>query len=79
MDPDAEVLIASQPQWPFEYSIAGVCVREDVGGPDADESDGEPSADEPIACADGTRHDDVFLCEGTQLRYATKAIWECCR
>lgn len=65
MDQDAEVLIASQPHWPFEYSISAVNARHDV------EEDCEEDEERP----DGTRGNDVIIAEGTQLRYGKKSHW----
>jgi len=67
LDPDARVLIMSQPQWPFEYDTAGVVVREDFtddGNEDAVPRIGDVNAN------------DVFVLEGTQLRYGSKAAWD---
>jgi hypothetical protein len=68
MDPDANVLIMSQENWPFENAVYGVTVREEFlgedaeeDGDDADESSGAPS--------------DVFIVEGSQLRYGSKSAW----
>jgi hypothetical protein len=72
MDADAQVLIASQPNWPFEFAIAGVARRAEMLADD----DGEPATEshEP-----GTTASDVFIVEGTQLRYGSKAAWETAR
>ena len=65
-DPDAEVLVMSQPNWPFELSLAGVTNRdEDVDG----DEDEEPRLER------GTAKNDVFLVEGEQLRYGSKTAW----
>ena len=71
MNPDAEVLTMSQPNWPFEYAIAGVTTREemDAGQEDDDERDYPP----------GISDDDVFIVEGRQLRYGSKSAWETAR
>ena len=68
MDPEATVLIASQPSWPFEYSVAGVVAREEVRDEDADE-EGERTYER------GTAGNDVFIVEGDQLRYGSKTVW----
>jgi hypothetical protein len=72
MDADAQVLIASQSQWPFEHAVYGVARRAEML---ADE-DGEPATEshEP-----GTAASDVFIVEGTQLRYGSKTAWETAR
>ena len=62
MDQDAVVLFASQPAWPFEYSIRDVV---EVYPPDEDEADEDAElpdlGDEPTSV--------VYLVEGTQLGY----------
>lgn len=63
-DPDAQVLLLMQPNYPFEYSVSGVVAREDV---DEEEED---------QCRErGTRGNDVFILEGRQLRYGSGAAW----
>ena len=77
MDPDATVLLATQPAWPFEYSIEGVVTRWDFTEFDPHNrfehmtNDGGLGSD-PVSS-------DVLLLEGTQLRYGTKAAWEAAR
>ena len=50
----AEIRIASQPSWPFEYAVQGVYAAE-AGEPDDDEASDEL----PV----------VYLAEGSQLGY----------
>ncbi|MFI5299974.1 MAG: hypothetical protein ACHREM_17945 [Polyangiales bacterium] len=50
-------------------STYGVTVRSEMEGDD----DGE---DEPAPRADGRRSNDVFIVEGTQLRYGSKDAWD---
>lgn len=58
---ETEVRLASQPNWPFEYSIHGVGVAE---AHEADEEDGDDEdQDEPI----------VYIGEGQQLGYLSQA------
>ncbi len=72
-DPDAEVLVMSQPNWPFELGLAGVTTREEMLRADRDEdSDGD---DEEPRVESGTAKSDVFLVEGEQLRYGSKTAW----
>jgi hypothetical protein len=71
-DPDAEVLIMSQENWPFENAIAGVAVREEMVEDDDDLTDEE--REEP-RYEKGTAANDVFIVEGDQLRYGSKAAW----
>jgi hypothetical protein len=70
-DSNAEVFIMSQPQWPMEYSVAGVAVRGDFA--DAEEEDEE---DEEGGDAEGDlRPNDVFILEGSQERYGSREAW----
>ena len=60
-NPDAEVTMVTQPNWPLEYALAGVAVRSDLLDEDVD-----PAKQERYA--DGTAASDVILVEGTWLR-----------
>jgi len=62
-DPDAEVLIMSQQNWPFESGVYGVTVRSEMDG-DGEKEDGADTT----AARDGCATNDVFIVEGTQLR-----------
>lgn len=68
-DPDARVMIMSQSNWPFECSIHGIAVREEFTEADGDEDEDEPTYGE------GLRGNDVFIVEGSQQRYGSKAAW----
>ncbi|GAG28297.1 unnamed protein product [marine sediment metagenome] len=65
---DAQVRIASQPAWPFEYDIRG-CVDSVELGPEEEgdpvDMDGDP---EPI----------FYIVEGAQLGYFRKEAWDTC-
>jgi hypothetical protein len=63
--PEAEVHLLSQPAWPFEYSISKVVIRKEFDDDD----------DEDCHLNNGTSPTDVFLLEGTQLRYGSKKAW----
>jgi hypothetical protein len=65
-DPEAEVLLMTQQSWPFENAVAGVASREDIVQDDPDEDAGTD---------DGAARNDVFIVEGSQLRYGSKAAW----
>ena len=70
-EPDAEVLLMTQQSWPFEYSIFGVTSRAELIGEDTEEE-----AEAPCSGRDGgPASTDVFLVEGTQLRYGSKDAW----
>ena len=83
MDPDADVYLMSQESWPFEHSIVGVCQREDFteADPDADAEAEPPPADGDRWAAPGSSlpMNDVFIVEGRQLRYGSKAAWDVAR
>lgn len=73
-DPDADVLVMMQKNWPFECSLAGVTTRDEMLRADErDEDDGEQV--EP-RIESGTAKSDVFLVEGEQLRYGSKTAWD---
>jgi hypothetical protein len=62
-DPDAQVLLCTQSQWPLEAHLAGLTSREEMQGPDA-----APPRDGASS--------DVLLIEGQQVRYGSKAAWQ---
>ena len=76
-DENANVYIGSQPAWPFEYDITGIVTRGDVWKA----HERELAAEEDSYGED--REDDrgeilktdVFILEGTQLRYGDKYMW----
>jgi hypothetical protein len=76
-DPDAEVLIMSQQNWPFENGVYGVTVRSEMDGNDDDDDD-DKSEDTRAAteARDGRATNDVFIVEGSQLRYGSKNAWD---
>jgi hypothetical protein len=74
-DPDAEVLVMMQQNWPFECSLAGVTTREEMLRADRDEDGGDGDDDEEPRLERGTAKSDVFLVEGEQLRYGSKTAW----
>ena len=76
-DPDAEVLVMMQQNWPFECSLAGVTTRKEILRAERDEDgDGdEDDEDEEPRLERGTAKNDVFLVEGEQLRYGSKTAW----
>ena len=65
-DPEAEVLVMSQQNWPFENACYGVTTRADMLA-------GEDDDDAP---RDGGAMSDVFIVEGSQLRYGSRAAWD---
>lgn len=61
---NGEVLLMTQQSWPFENTIKGVISRDSLDEGEEDMGHGEG------------KHSDIFLVEGTQLRYGTKKAWE---
>jgi hypothetical protein len=59
----------TQQNWPFENAVAGVACREDIVEEEPDEE----------AATDGAAPNDVFIVEGSQLRYGSKAAWNVAR
>lgn len=74
-DPDAEVLVVMQKNWPFECSLAGVTTRDEMLRTDADERDEYDGEQVEPRVESGTAKSDVFLVEGEQLRYGSKTAW----
>lgn len=72
-DPDAEVFVMSQENWPFECAIAGVATRDEILRADADERDEDDERDDCLE--PGAHRNDVFIVEGEQLRYGSKTAW----
>lgn len=70
-DPEAEVFLMTQPSWPFECSVRGIALREELEGAEDDEDE----ARAPRRREDGAAASDVFILEGEQLRYGSKAAW----
>jgi hypothetical protein len=67
-NPDADVRMQVQPNWPFETTISGACTQSCLLAIDGDSFDPtEPGATKP---------DTVFLIQGSQLKYGNKAAWE---
>ena len=75
-DPDAEVLVMMQQNWPFECSLAGVTTREEMLRADrGEDGEGDDDDEEEPRLERGTAKNDVFLVEGEQLRYGSKTAW----
>jgi hypothetical protein len=82
-DPDAEVRIMMEENWPFECAVRGVVTRDQLGDDecDCDRKIGEPHDEECMAAGeveyeDGLQANDVFIVEGRQERYGSKSAWE---
>jgi hypothetical protein len=59
---NAEVLLMTQEHWPFEFSIRTVVTRDQIDEADIGHGEGHET--------------DVFIVEGTQLRYGNKRAWD---
>jgi hypothetical protein len=73
LEPNAQVLIASQPNWPFEIELSGVVTRAECDEPD------EEGNVEAKASTSDLPPTDVFLVEGQQLRYGSKTPFRLAR
>jgi hypothetical protein len=60
-----------QPEWPFEYDIAGVVSSRDIRDGEPDEDEDEDESFTPQGDADEV----VYICEGRQLGYGSKTAW----
>ncbi len=72
LPPDAEVRLAIQPGWPFEYSLAQVAARWSANGNDDDH---DPPIIEDVSDSDDGQPV-VYLAEGTQLGYLPGTVRE---
>ena len=83
-DPDATVRIMMQESWPFENSILDIAERSDFANececdrPGAEHEDGCPAIDDEYGDPE-LAGNDVFVVEGRQERYGSKAAWDVCR
>jgi hypothetical protein len=71
----AEVRLMTQPQWPFEHTLTGVVAEQDIPALDYDEEDPDDGPDGYAPC-DGPGCRVVYLLEGSQIGYGTKAAWD---
>lgn len=66
LDRDAPIRLMSQPNYPFEYSVAGVWVDESF---DNDYEDDDAPSDKPTVKP-------VYILEGDQLGYGKRRAWD---
>jgi len=69
-DPEAEVCLLTQSNWPLEHGLARVVARGDLMDAAVDSD-----AEAPLRLVDGAARSDVVLVEGRWLRYGTRAAW----
>jgi hypothetical protein len=74
-DPDAEVLIQAQSTWPYEHALHGVTTRAELTSDSGDDLGEGPA----VSGHEHLASNDVFLVEGTQLRYGNKDAWNIAR
>ena len=65
-DEEAEVRLASQPSWPFEYGIRGVVSTEEIDPAENEDDFGDEKDEELI----------VYVVEGEQLKYGSSEIFK---
>jgi hypothetical protein len=73
MDPEAEVVMVFQRNWPLEYSLGGVALRSDIDGEDDGDAPARQRRPEEGA------PNDVILVEGSHQRYGNRDAWEVAR
>jgi hypothetical protein len=83
--PDAEVRLMTQSAWPFQNSLLGIATSSDIAEEDAeaareramerghDFDDGDGPLKDPEA-----KPEIIYLVEGSQLGYGSKAAWAVC-
>ena len=83
-DPDADVILGIQPSWPFEHRIRGVVERSEFVEYDDEElaefdkeEEGDRSASRDSFSTAG-KPTDVIICEGGQIRYADRNMFDAC-
>lgn len=79
LDPEADVYLMSQQSWPFEVAIHGVAVRADFTERDPEAEPLTTDSDRWGAREGALPGNDVFIVEGSQLRYGSKAAWDAAR
>jgi hypothetical protein len=72
LNPGAEVRLATQRHWPFEYTIAGVVINDELTQPGRVSDDELADADE----SEDDLTDVVWIVEGDQIGYADSEIFK---
>lgn len=68
-DDDAEVRLAHQPSWPFEYSCRNVADGNELLRDYADGLDPEEAEEQAATLSQGTDTNVVYIFEGAQIGY----------
>jgi hypothetical protein len=71
MDPDAEVRLQTQQNYPHQHAVLGVCDSAELHD-DEDECEEEEEGD----AGEGPRSV-VYIVEGSWLGYGLKSAWDC--
>jgi hypothetical protein len=67
MDPEANVYVCHQPNWPLELTVANVVSREDTLEDPEDEFEER----------DGSKKNDAIIVAGSHARYGSRNAWGC--
>jgi hypothetical protein len=65
---DAEVRLMTQQNWPFENSICRITTGADINASDEDEDSEDDDVEDDNV---------IYIVEGRQLGYGSKAAWTC--
>jgi len=68
LDPEAQVYLMTQRDWPFEQRIVHVAIRENFE--DVEDEECRDPSEYPAR-----KPDDVFIVAGDQIRYGNKNAW----
>ncbi len=79
LDSDGEVFIVVDENYPFEYRVDGVTIREEMVDSDEDEAESEPVCDRWTAPESSLPRNDVVIVAGSQTRYGSRRAWEAMR
>ena len=79
-DENANVILGIQPSYPFEHRIRGVVTRRDFIEPEPEDYEDrlDPGEFEGDSFTTDGKIDDVIICEGGQIRYGDKDMFEAC-
>jgi hypothetical protein len=69
----AEVRLMTQQNWPFENSICRITTGADINASREDEEDDDDDDDDDDVEGDNV----IYIVEGQQLGYGSKAAWTC--
>lgn len=85
--PDAEVRLLTQSQWPFQNALLGITTQSAIAD-EEDQQEAERLRERGVELEDddevGPRRDAnsgpeiIYLVEGSQLGYGSKAAWDVC-